>query len=233
MTIWAINNHYNRANAFDYRVANEFTGGYLVPSIAGTAVVPARSPGDFWCWWLCATGNSGHLATGVTVQVHKLGGQPSTPYKRMLGVYGTKPRERELMYQQQSDLRVQFDSDYNFDLDLDKPDGFSTNGLWQWRSSQKAWPPGLCQAVYFRGEAGRANDGPKVCQINVAGWCEAGTTERKYVTQAKGLGIKGEPQSVSVDNMRMILMPGSDIYGVMVNSESRAKLLVSGYELLP
>jgi hypothetical protein len=195
--------------------------------------VPARNPGDFYAWWLTATGYSAHHATGVAVQCLKLGTVPTTTFKRLMGVWGTKPRERELMYQQQAGLKVQFDGDYAFDLSLDPSGGFNTNGVWKWVNAAGAWPPGYCCAVYFRGEAGRSDTGPKVCQVNVAAWCNPGTTDRRYVTQMKGLGIKDEAQSVSQDHVRCIIEPGASRFAVMVNDTSRAKLLVSGYELLP
>ncbi len=237
-------------NTVEYEIAGEhIANGVYVSRLAGSIVIPGgggvRTPNSFY--WLYLGANQ----DGSSIQLYAQA--PSTPpardIARVIGAWGTKPGDWELVRQMQTNRVVQFESNYAYDTDLTVSGG-SLITTWTKRAAANvgAFPAGLCAVVYLRAEARKMDNlqnligrgGPNIgigfAQINIGGMnvtegVVGQPSDMHFRTQVKGLTRYNEPD-ISMNMVRCIIEPRGNWYAVKSGESSNITVLAAGYELL-
>jgi hypothetical protein len=226
MGIWMRNRVGFETTQIEYRIFYEhIANGKFAVSLTGNATAPSHSAGDYMKVVLGA--NSDGSSPGIEFLTWSA--SSTRQISRMIGVWGTKPGNSDLVMQTQVDRRVTYREPYLFDADLQD---FHTNAVWIERGGY-GFPP-ACVAAYFYVESER-HDEFNLAQVNLASRCDEGVgglPSMGFVTQVKSLTRPGVVENQD-DDVRCLLDPNNNHYGIMLRDTVRAWIRSRGYELMP
>jgi hypothetical protein len=234
MGIWMRNRAGFENDQIEYKIYHEhIANGHVAHALTGFATAPSRSTGDYMKVVLGA--NSDGSSPGIEFLAWSTAS--SRQISRRIGVWNTNPTNSNLVQAVQLNRRVTFKEDQLYDSDLQN---FGTSGVFIARGLYGAYPAAdVMSAVYLRVEIARVtsvdaqNRGTAL--IELASACTEGSATLPtfgFNTIYKGISRQNQGE-VMDDEVRVVVDPGSNHYGIRVDPDCRAWIRLSGYELMP